>query len=394
MKKTTKKEVTEASESRYITRVHIENFQDHTDTVINLEKGINLITGSSDAGKSAALRAINFVLHNQPRGDAFVQLGSNETRVAIEFSDGTVAQRIKGKSRNAIVINNPKWAEPIAKDNFGNEYPEDVIKALGNPPVDKEQGPISYADQMSPLFLVSLSSTELPRCLSRLTGIDDFEEAEKILSSQSKDAAKRAKENEIRINRINEELDDYKNIENQICQIEFIDRLATQVSSSMSGISEAQALISQNELIMSQGKTAFLALQAAKNVHDIGKEFSPIEEKIDNLNTGLSLLKTLESIEEDATEHKIRIEEFSAILDHKKEFDSLEKQISSISLGHEMLKENEDLLQNEQNLNNEIRIWTQEMNSANKEYSELIKEMMSLGAWCEACSRPLVLEDK
>ena len=70
-------EVVEA-EARYITKIRLENFQDHTDTVIELEPGINLITGSSDAGKSAALRALNFVLHNQPRGDAFIQLGANE----------------------------------------------------------------------------------------------------------------------------------------------------------------------------------------------------------------------------------------------------------------------------------------------------------------------------
>ena len=39
--------------SRYIEEVQLINFQDHADTTINFTNGINLIVGSSDAGKSA-----------------------------------------------------------------------------------------------------------------------------------------------------------------------------------------------------------------------------------------------------------------------------------------------------------------------------------------------------
>ncbi len=49
--------------NRFLTEIKLENFQDHKDSTISLTNGINLIVGSSDAGKSAILRAVNFVFH-------------------------------------------------------------------------------------------------------------------------------------------------------------------------------------------------------------------------------------------------------------------------------------------------------------------------------------------
>ena len=44
--------------NRFLTEIKLENFQDHKDSTISLTNGINLIVGSSDAGKSAILRAV------------------------------------------------------------------------------------------------------------------------------------------------------------------------------------------------------------------------------------------------------------------------------------------------------------------------------------------------
>jgi exonuclease SbcC len=52
------------SDQIYIQKLKIKNFQSHHDTEIEFGPGINVITGTSDAGKTSILRAIMFVLYN------------------------------------------------------------------------------------------------------------------------------------------------------------------------------------------------------------------------------------------------------------------------------------------------------------------------------------------
>ena len=380
---------TDQEETRYIARVHLENFQDHADTVIEFEPGINLVTGSSDAGKSAALRAINFALHNQPRGDAFIQLGATEARVAIEFSDGMTVQRIKGKSRNAVIVNHPDWSEPIVKDNFGNEYPDDVLEALGRPPIDKEQGPISYAEQMSPLFLVSLSASELPRCLSRLTGIDDFEEASKLLASRSREASKRSKESEQRIGQILKDLVAYDDLDHQLVQLELLEHLAAGIDKVASGVSAGESLLARYDIVMRQGKTAYTALQDAKAIADLSKEFDPIEQQMTRIDDAIDLLESLEALNQQERQHHVALKRAETVLGLSEEFARLEGVIARISAGQEIARRHDEVMRKGRSITTELEVWTQNRDRAIKEHDELIETMRREGLWCNACNRPL-----
>lgn len=95
VKKTKPKEVTveEKDDShlapigRHIVKLQIINFQDHKNTIINFKPGMNLLVGSSDSGKSAILRALNFIFHNIPnKGKDFVRFGSTECTITVWFN--------------------------------------------------------------------------------------------------------------------------------------------------------------------------------------------------------------------------------------------------------------------------------------------------------------------
>ena len=44
------------------------NFQSHAHTLIEFSDGVNIISGTSDSGKSAILRALRWVIRNEPSG--------------------------------------------------------------------------------------------------------------------------------------------------------------------------------------------------------------------------------------------------------------------------------------------------------------------------------------
>ena len=187
---------------RHITRLRIKDFQNHRDTDIRLEEGINLITGSSDAGKSAILRALNAVLHNKwPRGNSYVRRGATHTEITVEFSDGIEVKRLKSEALNAVTVtrptseDDPAWANEERTtnyENFGRVLPPEILDALGSPPCDEEGDGISYAEQLAPYFLVSLNANQLPRAISRLTGISEIEEAVDLLASDKREAKRQA----------------------------------------------------------------------------------------------------------------------------------------------------------------------------------------------------------
>ena len=79
----------------YITKVHLENFQSHKNTSLEFDRGLNVILGNSDSGKTAILRAIKWALYNEPQGDYFIMQGQNQVLVEIEFSNGAIIKRLK-----------------------------------------------------------------------------------------------------------------------------------------------------------------------------------------------------------------------------------------------------------------------------------------------------------
>lgn len=179
---------------RYIKTITLQNFQCYKNHTIHLKPGLNLLLGTSDAGKSAILRAISFVLYNKPRRDTFVHWGESEMRVTLEFSDGVKVTRIKSKDSgiNAIEAVDAN-GNIFQKNKIDTEIPEDIRELLGNPPQDDLNGLISYADQFSRMFLVGLSPTDLPRALSNLTKIEVLEDSAKQLMSNYKSIDKQIK---------------------------------------------------------------------------------------------------------------------------------------------------------------------------------------------------------
>ena len=54
-----------------INTLQIEGFQSHDSTEIELSKGVNVIIGSSDSGKSSIIRACKWAFQNRPQSDSF-----------------------------------------------------------------------------------------------------------------------------------------------------------------------------------------------------------------------------------------------------------------------------------------------------------------------------------
>ena len=63
-----------------IASVIIQGFQSHVDSLFNLSSGLTVLTGPTDSGKTAFIRAIRWVAFNEPVGDSFVNQAAGEIK--------------------------------------------------------------------------------------------------------------------------------------------------------------------------------------------------------------------------------------------------------------------------------------------------------------------------
>lgn len=378
-----------AATQRYITKVRIENFQSHEDTEFELSPGVNLIVGSSEAGKSAILRAINFALHNEPRGDDFVRMERDETRVHIWWSDGCYLCRIKGESRNAVLIIDQDGHQQ-GYEKIGTSLPSEALKVLGYPPIDSESGPIAYADQHQPLFLVTLSASELPRTISRLTGIDDFEDAAETLNKEANAANRKIKDSTKRLEKYDTDLKAFQGLDDKLKHLETMDGLAEKIDDISSSVKSARNLRSNYDGLMQMGRQANAALQAANKIAVLSSHLPAlqrIESQIKDATELMNSFNTLLMLENQATKTLAVSESISS----QKNVEALGK-IQSVQSGIKKAKslksEYDTLIQKGRSINTEIVEKSASLTELINDRDSLVQEMKTAGLWCNVCQRP------
>lgn len=147
-----------------IQKITISNFQSHKHADISLVAGVNVLTGQSDSGKTAVLRAIRWVVENRPSGDAFRSHWGGDTVVGLTLDSGIVVERRRKKGVNDYRIYFPKDKSDILLSAMGQDVPEQVREVLGF-------SDLNFQLQMDTPFLLSESPGEVARQLNEVADI-------------------------------------------------------------------------------------------------------------------------------------------------------------------------------------------------------------------------------
>lgn len=114
-----------------IKRLVIDNFQSHQHTEVEFGSGLNVVVGPSDFGKSALVRALRWVLYNEPRGANFIRAGAKVCKVKVEMDEGAIVTRLRSTTgKNQYLLKRPGEDE-LVFEGFGNEIPVEIIQATG-----------------------------------------------------------------------------------------------------------------------------------------------------------------------------------------------------------------------------------------------------------------------
>jgi len=169
---------------KHINAIELGGFQSHGHTDMLLVPGLNIITGPSDSGKTAIIRAIRWALYNEPAGDAMLNAriveSHGEAFVCVMFSDNHLIFRRRGKSINEYEAGNQTYT------GFGTGVPLEITQIHGMPKavVGDQEISLNIHFQLDPPFLLSETSGAAARLLGKLAGTEEIDAAIKDINSE------------------------------------------------------------------------------------------------------------------------------------------------------------------------------------------------------------------
>jgi exonuclease SbcC len=236
--------------------IEIKNFQSHKNTEIEFDSGINVITGPSDQGKSAILRALLWLVTNRPLGtDDIVSHWARDEKDKIKESlqvlletDGGTVKRLRNSEKNSYSLHVSGKKEKLY-EAFNKDVPEDITAFLRLFDVNIQQ-------QHDTPFLLSQSPLDVAKYLNKLVHLDIIDS---VLANA--DTKRRAQ-----VQRLKTYEDSKIKYEKRLKEFDWI--------------TEAQERNTNLEICLKQQKSYF---NSSKELHLQIKEYKSITKKIESM---------------------------------------------------------------------------------------------------------------
>lgn len=161
-----------------IQEVTIEGYQSHAQSTFSLSPGLTVITGPSDAGKTAIIRALRWFAFNEPTGEAFLHTIRNpdgtvkeavdQAKVSVTFDNGVTITKTRRKGKTSYTHS----SYPTGWEKA--EVPPEIKETLGL--LKQEYGDfetcLNFAFQLDPPFLLSETASVGAKVLGKLAGTE------------------------------------------------------------------------------------------------------------------------------------------------------------------------------------------------------------------------------
>jgi len=281
--------------------LHLENYQAHKDTTINLTTGLNIIIGESDIGKSSILRALRKLVRDVPAGKDHINKDATSMKLSLTVVDDNEQEFII--IREVTPSKNLYWLDKQEFGGFGREIPEEIQNILEMFLIELENSEkvdLHFFDQHDTPFMVARGSAGIrSKLLGRIAGLHtldkgivavnkDIRAGNSILKTRSIDREELQK-------KVDNSVDTSKaHILHDMCKAQL-----QGLEKPLDKLVKLTILQEQFSEILKEGKEA---RKSFNNLPEIDVDFSKIREDIQKLNKLQEFYKALNSIDTQITE--------------------------------------------------------------------------------------------
>lgn len=269
-----------------IRSIRIKNFQSHKESFLEFSPGINAISGVSDSGKSAIIRALNWVINNRPNGDHFKRHKTDNTEVSILLEHEEI-KRTKKKKENKYVINRGLSITNTYKA-FGQDVPYNVEECLNI-------GEVNFQKQTDSIFLLNKSAGEVARILNQSVNLDSIDIAQKNISRTLRKEGEELERERERKKEVNKEIEKYHWVSNVEIKLKRLEKNALDIEEKRKKIERLREIISGIEKAEKELKKHKDVREAIKKVNSLIEKAREIEIKKKRLDEIKRIIKTLDT---------------------------------------------------------------------------------------------------
>ena len=283
----------EAQKSKKITKVILENFQSHKHTEIDFDDGLNIIIGESNNGKSSILRAIMWVIDNQPLGADFIMTGEKECEVTICYDDGTKIIRGRTlKDTGYYIIHYYDENGTLRRceyHGFANAVPVEIANVHQMPKVSITKDIDTHLNVLSQLdgpFLLTESPLVKASAIGRITGTH-------IVDSAIKDSNKSIQNNRKLIKNYEQELQEKENELKALPDIQTMSEFTNIYANIVAYIKSLNETINKVSTILTNVSQCDIAIDKQQKQYNKYCAFLNIQDIVD---IAISKLKDIQSL--------------------------------------------------------------------------------------------------
>lgn len=284
----------------YISKVIIENFQSHELTEFELSRGLTVLVGESDRGKSAVIRALRWLFENEPRGTGFIRSGASTARVTVIMEDGTRITRERTSSKNRYVVQRPGGREEVF-EKFGAEVPAEISALHGVAKVKLDEDlhvSLNLSLQLDGPFLLSSPGSLKAKAIGRLHSVHLIDAAARDVQQEMLSLRKKDDELAGYIAELDESLKEYADLPEMERCLEkcrqLVERLEVK-NENLSRLFTLRAELSRVRVNLNSVKTALKKLSKLDNLRG---ELTSAENKIHCWKNSLELRRRLHTVRE------------------------------------------------------------------------------------------------
>jgi exonuclease SbcC len=340
----------------------IRNFQAHKESNLTFHEGVNVITGTSDSGKTATLRSLNWLVTNRPSGDAFKNWDAplkEPVTVQLELEDGYCVELERQNGKNVYSIYDPDGNQAVYSA-IKTDVPTEVTKLLNLSEYNTQSQHQSY-------FLLQDTPGEIAKKLNELVGLSIIDTLNSNLASKIRQTSTKisvltsSRDNTIRYLKGYECLDEIETI------IDKIEKLTDETAGTASSLRQIEEKLSALEQIETERLKHSPLIAFEKRVDDLISKYTT--------HQGNQLrLSKLDKLIETITEVQGQILDERTWMSLEPEHDDLIKKIGELSIVTGSLSSISKAIASGENISRAITTEKSSMKNLVDQYIALIKE--------------------
>lgn len=296
---------------------------------LEFSSGINIVTGQSNNGKTAILRALDWIISNRPQGLSFKSNFSNKKdtcSVALTINNQEIV-REKNNTINLYKLNN------LLFDTIGNDVPIEIASAINI-------SDINIGKQFEKHFLILDTPGEIGRTINKIVKLEDIDT---LISSISSKISSTNKEIELKkqdIDKLNTSLEKFKDYDS-------IEILVNQIIENDIKIKDLERKVKVLNYIFDESNRVEKLIQSLENNYDtLEKQANELEQSWLTYNTNIKIIQDLFKLVNTIDALNVKIQDAEVTLNGCDALQDIEEKLIKYSVGLESLNQINNLIIN------------------------------------------------